>query len=33
MLAAVSQKLVSLLGEIHARAPLPHGGKIVAAQP
>lgn len=33
ILAAAAQKLLSLLGEIHARAPLPHGGKIVSAQP
>jgi creatinine amidohydrolase len=32
-LAAASQKLLSLLGEIHARPPLPHGGKIARAQP
>jgi creatinine amidohydrolase len=32
-LAAAAQKLLSLLGEIHARPPLPHGGKIVPAQP
>jgi hypothetical protein len=32
-LAAAAQLLLSLLGEIHARPPLPHGGKIVAAQP
>ncbi len=32
-LAAAAQKLLSLLGEIHARPPLPHGGKIVTAQP
>ncbi len=32
-LAAAAQKLLSLLGEIHARPPLPNGGKIVTAQP
>jgi hypothetical protein len=32
-LSAAAQKLLSLLGEIHARAPLSHGGKIVPAQP
>lgn len=30
---AAAKLLVSLLGEIHARPPLPHGGKIVTAQP
>ena len=32
-LAAAAQKLLSLLGEIHARPPLPHTGKILPAQP
>ena len=32
-LAAAAQHLLSLLGEIHARAPLTHGGKILSAQP
>ena len=32
-LAAAAQHLLSLLGEIHARAPLAHGGKILSAQP
>jgi len=32
-LAAAAQHLVSLLGEIQARAPLKLGGKIVTAQP
>eukprot|EP01035_Chromulina_nebulosa_P064796 gene64796-88648_t len=32
-LAAAAKLLVSLLGEIQARPPLPHGGKIVTAQP
>jgi creatinine amidohydrolase len=32
-LDAAAKKLLSLLGEIHARAPLAHGGKILPAQP
>jgi creatinine amidohydrolase/Fe(II)-dependent formamide hydrolase-like protein len=32
-LAAAAKQLVSLLGEIQARAPLKHGGKIITAQP
>ena len=32
-LAAAAKQLVSLLGEIQARAPLKNGGKIVTAQP
>jgi hypothetical protein len=32
-LAAAAKQLVSLLGEIQARAPLRHEGKIVTAQP
>ncbi len=32
-LTAAAAHLVSLLGEIHARAPLPHDGKILPAQP
>jgi creatinine amidohydrolase len=32
-LAASAQHLVKLLGEIHARPPLPNGGKIPVAQP
>ena len=31
-LATAAQKLAALLGEIHARAPLPHDGKILPAQ-
>lgn len=33
ILAVTAKKLLSLLGEIHARPRLPHGGRIVAAQP
>jgi len=33
VLAAAAEKLVSLLGEIHARPPLAHGGAIPRAQP
>lgn len=32
-LATAAQKLVALLGEIHARAPLPNDGKILPSQP
>jgi creatinine amidohydrolase len=32
-LAAAASRLISLLGEIAARAPLPHDGKIPRAQP